>query len=249
MQHHAFAIEAEGEEGIEVALGWVEKEFPAFAQGYGGQGGMKSHPDIVILKYGLFSVEDARRVGEIAGQGPVAGEHKVIIIAANRAYREAQNALLKLFEEPPPGTYLFLVLPTLGGLLPTLRSRLHVLRTPTTQGGMIYHTPQDGDVRTPVRTSLAEEFLRATREKRGVMVKKLATGKDEEERRAHRDEAIALVNGIEVVAYQHVGRSTSHIKLLEEIQTLRGYLHQPSAPMRMILEHLAIVTPRGLGEQ
>src|SRR3989344_3949955 len=33
----------------------------------------------------------------------------------------------KLFEEPPPRTYLFLVLPSLGGLLQTLRSRVQVL--------------------------------------------------------------------------------------------------------------------------
>src|SRR3989338_4369533 len=160
--HHAFAIEAEGGEGIEVALGWAYKEL-----------WMKIavNPDIVVLKYGLFSVDDARRVGVIAGQGPVAGEHKVIIIAANRAYREAQNALLKLFEEPPEGTYLFLILPTLGGLLPTLRSRvqeLHVARS-TYQVASVSET--------------AQEFLKASRERRSVMVKKLVAGEDEEERR------------------------------------------------------------------
>src|SRR3989338_8533276 len=119
MQHHAFAIEADrSEQGIEVALTWVEREL--------GMSG-KDNPDIVILSYGLFSVEDARRVGEIAAQGPIAGEHKAVIIAASRAYREAQNALLKLFEEPHAETYLFLILPTLGGLLPTLRSRTQLL--------------------------------------------------------------------------------------------------------------------------
>lgn len=232
LRHHAFAIEDDSESGVETALAWIE---PYFAKGYEGHGGIRSHPDVVILQYGLFSVEDARRVGEIAMQGPIAGETKVIIIAASRAYREAQNALLKLFEEPPASTYLFLILPTLGGLLPTLRSRLHVLQEDVRT-----------DVRTPVRTSLSpltEEFLQATREKRGAIVKKLVAGKDEEERRAHRDEALAIVNGIEAAVY-HVGRPTSHIRLLGELQTLRGYLHERSAPVRMILEHLAIVTPK-----
>jgi len=234
MRHHAFAIEAEGERGIEVALGWVAQELGMSAKG---------HPDIVILKYDLFSVEDARRVGEVAAQGPVAGEHKAIIIAASRAYREAQNALLKLFEEPPRGTFLFLVLPTLGSLLPTLKSRIHTLQ----------ESPfSNGRTKMGIAT-VAQEFLKASRERRSAMVKKLVSGKDEEERREYRDEAIAIVNGIEVAVYlqpkQNVGRPTSHILLLEEIQVLRGYLHQPSAPVKLILEHLAIVTPRGLGEQ
>ena len=69
--------------------------------------GSKGNPDIVVLRYGLLSVEDARRVSELAAGAPFVGEHKVVIIAASRAYHEAQNALLKLFEEPPPGTYLF----------------------------------------------------------------------------------------------------------------------------------------------
>ncbi|MDO8407867.1 MAG: hypothetical protein Q7S95_01370 [bacterium] len=235
LRHHAFAIEAEGEQGIEVALGWVARELGMSAKG---------NPDIVILKYGLFSVEDARRVIEVAAQGPLAGEMKAIIIAASRAYREAQNALLKLFEEPPPGTYLFLILPSLGGLLPTLRSRIQVLAV---RGGHGVSANGGGHAVSSTGLQIAEEFLKASREKRSAIAKKLANGKDEEDRREYRDEALAIVNGIETAAYAqpvNVRRTTFYISLLEEIQVLRGYLHQPSASVRMILEHLAIVTPR-----
>ena len=236
MHHHAFAIEADrSERGIEVALGWVEKEL--------GMSG-KDNPDIVILNYGLFSVEDARRVVEIAAQGPIAGEHKAIIIAASRAYREAQNALLKLFEEPPPGTYLFLILPNLGGLLPTLRSRVQIL--PHMSGlTMSRHV----GCTKPHIPAIVHEFLQAGREKRSAIAKKLASGKDEEERREHRDEAIAVVDGIEAAAYvrsHDVGFTKPYMQLLGELQTLRAYLHQPSAPVRMILEHLALVAPHDL---
>ena len=98
LRHHAFVIESEAEEGIEAAQAWAREQL-----------GMKieNNPDVVVLRYGLLSVGDARRVCELAASAPFAGEHKVILIAANRAYHEAQNALLKLFEEPPPRTYLF----------------------------------------------------------------------------------------------------------------------------------------------
>ncbi len=226
MQHHAFVIEARAEEGIEVAQAWAEKELKME---------VKNNPDVVVLRYGLLSVEDARGVAEKVAGVPFVGEHKVVIISASRAYHEAQNALLKLFEEPPRGTYLFLVLPTLGSLLPTLRSRVQVLK---------HQAPS-----TKHEINPAEEFLKANKEKRSAIIKKLISGNDEEERRENREEAIAIVNGIEAVAYMS-GRSTSrHRELLEDIQVLRGYLHDRSAPVKMILEHLSLVIPKGLSDK
>lgn len=231
MQHHAFVIEADVEEGIEQALSWVQKGL-----------GLETHlstkleaggnPDVVVLRYGLFSVEEARRISEIAMQAPLRGDKKVIIIAATRTNFQAQNALLKLFEEPAPGLHLFLILPTLGGLLSTLRSRVHELKT---------------DVGPP-RSHIAEEarmFIEATREARTAIIKKLATGKDEDERRENRDKVIAIVNGIEVAAYRSKN-SPARTALLEDIATLRGYLHDSSAPVKMILEHLSLVIPKNL---
>lgn len=227
MRHHAFVIEAEATEGIEVVKEWVERELGMSAKG---------NPDFVVLQYGLLSVEDARRVSELAAGAPFSGEHKVIIICASRAYHEAQNALLKLFEEPPPETYLFFILPTLGGLLPTLRSRTQTL--PPMSGR---RTSQHGRV-----PGITEEFLRAGKEKRSAIIKKLASGRDEEERRENRDTAITIVNGIEAMAYAS-GRTTSrHRELLADIAILRGHLYDRSAPVRMILEHLSLVIPKDL---
>jgi hypothetical protein len=219
MQAHAFVIEGGTEAGIARALEHVE----------GGLGlEVKGNPDVLVLRYGLFSVEDARRVAELASEAPFSGTARAIIIAADRAYRESQNALLKLFEEPPKGVTLFLVLPTLGGLLPTLRSRVSVLRT---SGG------------TEVN-ELARGFL-ASASARASIVKKLTSGKDEDDRRENRDEALMLVEGIERAAYENGVEKNA--ALLAELGILRSYLYDRSAPVKMILEHLSLVTPRGLG--
>lgn len=232
-QHHAFVIEAEADEGVAVAEAWVEKEL-----------GMKiaANPDVILLRYGLLSVADARRVIELAAGAPFAGETKAVIIVANRAYHEAQNALLKVFEEPPTGTYLFLILPTLGGLLPTLRSRVQILSamwdigSPTCNVGLpMSHIPE-----------IAQEFLKATKEKRTTLIKRLSSGKDEEERREHRALAISLINGIEAAAYTPKKYDEKIIALLSDIATLRSHLYDRSAPVRMILEHLSLVISKDL---
>jgi len=233
MQHHAFVIEAEAEKGIATAQAWVEKELEMKVE---------SNPDIVVMRYGLLSVADARRVTELAAGAAFAGAHKVVIIAASRAYHEAQNALLKVFEEPPAGTCLFLILPSLGGLLPTLRSRVQILRS---MSDISCPTLNVGHDMSDIPES-AEEFMKAGREERSAMIKKLTSGKDEEERRELRDEAIAIVNGIEAAAYAATLESLTfqkHEALLRDIATLRMHLYDRSAPVKMILEHLSLVMP------
>ena len=220
--HHAFVMEAEAKEGIEVAQAWAKKEL-----------GMKikNNPDIIVLRYGLLSVDDARLVAEVAAGAPFAGSYKVVIVAATRIYHEAQNTFLKLFEEPPRGTYLFLVLPTVGGLLPTLRSRVQILGT----------VPRLHSGRQEI-VNAAEQFLAASKERRSALIKKLTSGRDEEERRELRDEAIAIMNRIEAVLLRE--GLEKHAAALADISQLRVYFHDRSAPVKMILEHLSLVTPK-----
>lgn len=222
-RHQASIVEAEAEEGIATVTKWVEKELGMVLQ---------NNPDAVILRHGLFSVADARRVADLASQVAFSGEHRVLIITASRAYHEAQNALLKLFEEPPTGTYLFFIIPSFGGLLPTLRSRVQELKAESSKQKAV-----SGD---------AEQFLKATKEKRSALIKKLADGKDEGERRENRETALHIVNGVEALAYQslHKREGRALQELLSDIAVLRGHLYERSAPVRMILEHLSLVIPK-----
>ena len=220
--HHAYVISDEVEQGITKAEALIEQELGLT---------LRANPDVVIFRHGLFSVEDARRVVDVAVQAPIGGDKKVVVIAASRMYHEAQNALLKLFEEPPAGLTLFLVLPTHGALLPTLRSRVQLL---------------GGDTRQEASEE-AQAFAKASKEKRTALIKKLSSGKDDVERREHRETALALVNGIEQLVYQK-GIDSATVPLLEEVAVLRGYLYDRAAPVKMILEHLSLVLPRDLVE-
>ena len=89
--------------------------------------------------------------------------------------------------------------------------------------------------------------MKASKEKRSTMIKKLTSGKDEEERRENREEAIAIMNGVEMAAYCNRGFTKPPVgALLQDIQILRGHLYDRSAPVRMILEHLSLVIPKNL---
>src|SRR3989344_3552787 len=124
MTHPAYLLIGNSETGIEQALRAVENIL-----------GDAKGADITTLRYGLFSVDDARTLSDIAFRTARTKAGKAIIVSVERLFHEAQNALLKLFEEPPEDTLIILVIPSDGNLLPTLRSRLRELPKESRQIG------------------------------------------------------------------------------------------------------------------
>jgi hypothetical protein len=231
MEHHAYLITGSIEEGRAAALCAAERVVGRPSQ---------NNPDIIMREHSLFSVDDARALYQLAWQSPLAGEKKAIIISTTRLYHEAQNALLKLFEEPPADTALYLVVPHAGSIIPTLRSRLMPL--PGFTRSNLVENASEG-------STLFLEFIKASTEKRSVMIKKLADAQGEEKKRTARDSALALLSGIERAVYakwQGKRDDENLTATLEEIATLRGYLHDRSAPLRMILEHVSLTLPKSL---
>ncbi len=118
---------------------------PDFAQPKG------DHPDIIVLEplpatsedekkreegkpYQLkrnITVEQVRAMQQRLTTRPTLGTRRAIVIdPADDLEKGAANALLKSLEEPPVGTFFFLVAHRLGRLLPTIRSRCRVLQFP-----------------------------------------------------------------------------------------------------------------------
>ena len=93
-----------------------------------------THPDLVSLPHDTsgdeLGVELVRSaVVEGAQQSPLLGTQRVFILpGAERLGLPAANALLKVLEEPPPGTYLVMTVASEAQLLKTIRSRAQLLR-------------------------------------------------------------------------------------------------------------------------
>jgi DNA polymerase III delta prime subunit len=86
------------------------------------------HPDLVWVERGTddtrVRIGQVRAVQERLRLRPAEGGRRAAVIAdAEWLNQEAQNALLRLLEEPPPETTLVLVAATATGLLTTVRSR------------------------------------------------------------------------------------------------------------------------------
>jgi DNA polymerase-3 subunit delta' len=96
------------------------------------------HPDLLTIERaydavknktaGSVAVADIRKVNPFLRMTASDGGWRVVIIDdADTMNRSAQNALLKILEEPPKNTLLILVAHRVGALIPTIRSRAQVL--------------------------------------------------------------------------------------------------------------------------
>jgi DNA polymerase-3 subunit delta' len=71
-----------------------------------------------------FKIDDAKAV---LSEAYIAEESQKTLLICASSYRiEAQNALLKLLEEPPRNIVFILIVSSKNGLLPTIRSRLPI---------------------------------------------------------------------------------------------------------------------------
>jgi DNA polymerase-3 subunit delta' len=91
------------------------------------------HPDIIQVslseKKKMISVSQIREIGLlISGKPNEARKRMVLILDADKMNVQAQNALLKVLEEPPQNTFFILTATQLPPLLPTILSRCRQIR-------------------------------------------------------------------------------------------------------------------------
>lgn len=172
-------------------------------------------------KFDRFGVDDARELIARAALKPVG--QAVFLVAFSSTTSEAQQALLKLLEEPQSGvSFVFLV--PYGTLLPTVRSR------------MMAWEKTDEYTQTSSRPALS--FLRAAQKERSDMIAALL--KDEE---GLRERVRDLLDALE----QELSKDMKDVSVregLQDIAKVRDYLRDRSPSLKMLLEHLALSLPK-----
>jgi hypothetical protein len=229
---HAYVIEGNAEDVVLLAREFAAQSL-SITKG--------NSPDIQVYTFGHFSVEDARRVIDAAAQSAI-GDSRLIVLHATRFFHEAQNALLKVFEEPPEGVVIILGVPTAGILLPTLRSRLTAL-----PGG------RSAPLSDPA--SLAAGFLAMGKQEREKYAAKLVerTRSDKQETKDQaRAEAQELMAGLTALAYSRLHETASDRdrdelrQFAEDLSAFAPIMHERATPLKLIFEHLLLVIPKAL---
>jgi hypothetical protein len=107
----------------------------------------ETHPDLMLLEpegaAGMIKVDSVRDSIETAYTTASMGGRRVVLVRpADCLNQGSSNALLKVVEEPPSGTVFVFQTALPGKLLPTLVSRLRMVKVPTPTPDILEKTAQ-----------------------------------------------------------------------------------------------------------
>jgi hypothetical protein len=241
--HHAYLIEGAQEE--------IVPEIFMFMKKLGVE--TSNNPDFYNISVDSFKIEDARNLKSIQYEKGFTNGKKIFIISSNNFLLEAQNTLLKIFEEPIENTHFFIILPNVDILLKTLISRFYLIRTKLNL---------DDDLKK------AEKFISMPIKNRIDFIKELIKEVEEDEdntaieKQSNRSKSLNFLNALEVVLHSkknhlinssgltlpgvpvgaHIVQNSSN-DFFYQIFKVREFLSQPGSSIKSLMESIALIVP------
>lgn len=181
----------------------------------------RGNPDFFHEKYETLGIDESRRIKELhASKAFVAGTKRIFIIETSGITHEAQNSLLKIFEEPHEFTHFFIIMPSASMLLPTLRSRLYIIES------------EKGEHEGLVDT---EKFLKLSAKDRIAYVDDIA--KDIADEKLEKSDAVKFLVALEIILSKETEKNK---KTLKAILKARDYMNDRSPSVKQLLEFVVL---------
>lgn len=214
LEHHAYFIHAFND-SVDHLKEFLKRKFKI---------NHTQNPDFYHEKFETLGINDSRKIKENhLSKSFEEGGKRIFIIEAFSITHEAQNSLLKIFEEPNTGSHFFLIMPSPAVLLPTLRSRLYIVE-------------QNKDNQNTQGIKEANEFLKLSKKDRVAFVDELAKQISDEV--LNKNDAQNFLISLEIALYKEKG--LRDIKGLKAILKARDYLSDRSSSVKQLLEYVAL---------
>ena len=217
LKHHAYGISHEN-----VSLEYVKGIFKEQEVSY-----------LYAKRIYHLGIDDVRAIQQL--QQERSHHAKVFIIQFTAIYHEAQNAFLKILEEPKENSIIIIICPSIRALLPTIQSRIEEIileKASKELGGLV---PNSLD---------AERFLDIGLPERYEMIKKFTDrNKDNLADGALHQEAKDFLNVLERnIRARSTTPTPENYELLKLIFKSKNHLTKQGSSIKMILDLLATAT-------
>ncbi|MEK7572642.1 MAG: hypothetical protein AAB493_02175 [Patescibacteria group bacterium] len=226
--HHAYLIEGMHNEIIPEIFKFM-KEIKVKTIG---------NPDFCHMSFNSFTVEDARNLKSKSSERGFSSEKKVYVISINNFLSEAQNTLLKMFEEPIEHTHFFLIVPDVNSLLKTLVSRFYLISPKFDLGE---------------KTKEAEKFILMPIKDRISFLKDLLAEEDEYDEfslvnaNTPRLKALNFLNALEITLHNKYfkieTKTIENLTFFNQIFKAREFLRMPGSSAKSLMESVALSVP------
>jgi DNA polymerase III delta prime subunit len=215
IDHHAYVVAGQKETLIPLFLDLFQNKFEITVNG---------NPDFSLIHFESLGIDEARKIKELQSMKSLGATKRIFVISTNSITVQAQNAMLKMFEEPTENTHFFIIVPSTSFFIDTLLSRMVVLE----------NNIEDKSE----KTLNAKDFLKSTYPERLKMIEKfLKAFKDNKEGKSV---ANNFFSEIEILLAKDVkGNKDALEKLLE----IKEYIFDTSSSLKILLETLALVLP------
>ncbi len=194
----------------------------------------KGNPDFSLIKIDNLKIDQARELRSMALEKGYDSNRKFFVICINSATLDAEQALLKMFEEPIENTHFFLIVPSTDSLLSTLVSRFYTIKS------------KNVDVE---EIKKAENFLKMPLVKRIDFLKELLVIEEEDDEvlieYSPKAKALKFLNALEVALHtKNIGLPS--VKSFQQIFKVREFLRQPGSSAKTLMEGVALGIPAHL---
>lgn len=155
---------------------------------------------------------------------------KIFILSLNNFLVDAQNSLLKVFEEPTPNTHFFVIAPDISIFLPTVISRFQVISTKGENKEDLKNAESFIEMKLSARIDFLKEFLKDKDEENEEMSMEDST----------RAKANRFLDAVETVLHNK-DVSSINPAIFDHIFKVRQFLRQPGSSSKTLLESVALI--------
>ena len=197
----------------------------------------QANPDFCNITIDNFKIDDAFYLRNLGSDKGFSTSKKIFIICANTFTLDAENVLLKMFEEPIENTHFFLIVPDINVLLKTLISRFYLITSKSNLENELDN---------------AKKFISMPLKSRLDFIKELLTETDEENEEvasldSARSKSLKFLNALESIIHNKI---VINFELRNSLQSccqhffkVREFLRIPGSSTKTLMESVALVIP------
>ena len=193
------------------------------------------NPDFCHISIDNFKIDEAFDLRAMSTNKSFVAGKRIFILSINNFSLDAQNVLLKMFEEPIENTHFFLIVPDVNALLKTLVSRFYLISPKSDMGEETKEAETFIAMPLKNRIDFIKELLTEPEDLPAVAGEEATIAQD-----STRSKALKFLNALETSLHSNFLKNKD---CFPHIFKVREFLRMPGSSTKSLMESVALIVP------